>query len=236
MRFTVEIPDIRRQIGLARQQYEKDIRRAALVSTDRQSKQGQRRIQAKIKAVGLGRLGGAVGQTSALKRRQTGRKDNPYGVVFARGGDESQGGGVLEAYSRGADIRPRRGEWLWISTRAVPRYVSMGGRRMRLTPEIYRASGLVAKLGPLVFIQKSSNRAVYLIKKVTTSPKTGRAQRDTGRKLRSRIRQDAVVAFVGIRNTRRAQRFDKDREAAFEAARGPEYMGEEMLRLGYGTG
>lgn len=236
MRFTVETPDIRREMGLARQQYEKDIRRAALVTTDRQSKGGQRRIQAKIKSVGLGRLGGAVGQTSALKRRQTSRKDSPYGVVFARGGDESQGGGVLEAYSRGANIRPRRGEWLWISTRAVPKYVSLGGRRLRLTPEIYRATGLVAKIGPLVFIQKSSNRAVYLIKRVTTSPKTGRAQRDTGRKLRSRIRQEAVVAFVGIRNTRRAQRFDKDREAAAEHARGPDYMAEELARLGYRAG
>lgn len=231
MRFTTKHPDPRRAFEQAKREYRRDIRRAELVATDRASKAAQKAIQTKIRAVGLGKLGGAVGQTSALRKR-IGSGDNPYGVIFARGGDESSGGGALEAYSRGALITAQRGKWLAFPTRAIPRFINAGGRRFRTTPELYKASGLVTSIGRLVFKPISSSRAVLVIQKVTLSPKTGRAKADTGRRTRTRIREKEVIAFILIRVTRRAQRFDKDAIVQGPASKMPEYLAEEMERSG----
>jgi len=209
----------------AAEQYRKDLRAAAIYATNKASLETQRGVQERITSTGLGRLSRAVGQTSTARQRNPGG-NNPYGVIFAKGGDDSLAGGALESYTRGSTIRPGPGKvWLAFPTAAVPRLVTFAGRRQRLTPEIYMKSGLMQSIGRLEFRPIGGNRAIWVVKKVTVSPKTGRAKAAAGR-TRSRIPQKEIVAFVGIRVTRRAQRFDKDGVAAFYAKRVPGYMAE----------
>lgn len=227
MKFTAKIsaaPD--RVLLQAAAQYRKDLRAAAIEATDRASKEAQRGVQERITASGLGRLSRAVGHTSTKRERSPG---DPYGVLYARGGDESLAGGALESYSRGSTIRPGPGhQWLAFPTAAVPRFVSVGGRRRRLTVDLYLKSGLMQSIGKLIFRQISASRAVWIIRRASVSPKTGRAKAVGPGKTRTRILQKDVVAFVGIRVTRRAARFNKDGVVSFYAKRVPRYMTEAL--------
>lgn len=197
--------------------------RAAHIAVDRASKAGQKRVQQKMKAVGLGRLGNAVGHTSSLRKGRRGER-KPWGVIFAKGSDNSLAGGALEAYSRGTTIRPDDQEWLWFQTTAVPRRIG----RYRTTPARYNASGLATTIGPLQFRRVGRNLAQLYIRNVTVSPKSGRAKARGERKTRTRIPMKEIVAFVGIRWTRRAKRFDKDQLMRLAAQLVPKYMGEEL--------
>lgn len=211
-------------------QTRKDLRAAAIIATDRAGREAQRGVQEKIRAVGLGKLSGAVGFTSTKIRG--GRDTDPYGVFYARGGDEGQAGGTLEAYSRGATIVPGAGkQWLAIPTRAVPKFVSLGGRRFRTTPQLLKNSGLASSIGQLVFKPLGPDRAVLVIKKVTISPKTGQAKAQGPGRTRTRIPQKEVIAFILIRITRRAQRFDKDAVARAFAIRVPQYMQDALAQI-----
>lgn len=232
MGFGIRTPDIRRLMGLQRQQFLRDQRRIGLRVTDRASKVGRANVQRSMKGARLGRLGNAVGQTSALRKGNLGARDHPWGAFYARGGDRTRAGGALEAYSQGANITPE-GEWLAFPTRAVPRVLNVNGRRQRLTVELYNQSSLVQSLGPLVFVQKSATKAFYIVNRVTVSAKTGRAQRDSGRKTRTRIRQRAIIVFNAIKRTTRAKRIDKNRDAAEAMRQMPGWAAEEARALGY---
>lgn len=230
MKFTAGIKiDPSKTYNAAAMQYRKDLRAAAIVATDRASKDAQRGVQERIQSSGLGRLSRAVGQTSTRREKN---KGDPYGVIFARGGDESLAGGALESYSRGSVIRPGPGkQWLTFATKAVPRFVMSGGRRVRTTPETYRNSGLTTSIGPLEFRPLGDNKAIWVIKRVSLSPKTGRAKALGPRRTRTRIVQKEVIAFIGIRVTRRAARFNKDGVVGFYARRVPQYMQEALADL-----
>lgn len=231
MKRWITTPDVKREVARARGIYAREIRRAAIDATDRASREGVIELRAKMRSAGLGRLGNAVGQTS-LKRKSGSSSDTPYGVWFARGGDESQGGGTLEAYSRGTKIRPKSGNgWLWIPTRAVQRIIGRGRQRRRLTPALWIGSSLEQSVGKLEFRPISSNRAVLVIKRVSLSPKTGRAKALGPGRTRTRIPVKEVIAFVGIRFTSRIQRFDKDAVAAGYSRRVPTYMTELLSRV-----
>jgi hypothetical protein len=177
-------------------------------------------------AVGLGKLGNAVGQTSALKKKQL---DRTYGVIYAKGhtADDDRGAAALEAYSQGVTIRANRTTWLAFQTNAIPRRAG----RKRMTPRLYQTQGLQAALGPLEFRPIRKDLALLVIKKVTVSPKTGRAKRDLGRKTRTRIPKKEVVAFILIKVTRRAQRFDKDLIVAIYHRKVPDYMREAIQAM-----
>lgn len=233
MRFSVRTTDVRREIARFRTEARKDLLRAAFVATDRASLTARDELRSKIKAVGLGRLGNAVGQTSAWKKRQRDRQ--PYGVVFPRGGEESRAAGALESYSRGSTIRARNGKWLAFPTAAVPRNVVIERRRRRLTAGGFGGTGLVTSIGRLEFRPVSAKLALLVIKNVTLSPKTGRAKAATGRRTRTRVPAKEVVAFVLIRVTRRAQRFDKDVIMARNSRRVPKFI-EEALKEGRSAG
>lgn len=210
--------------------YKRDLYGAAQYATDRASKGAQVRVQGKIRAVGLGRLSGAVGQTSSLRKRQKPRQ--PYGVIYARGGDESRAGQALEAYSTGVTIRARNGSWLAFATAAVPRTLArkMEGRLAgkRTSPLSYRLGGMQTSIGTLVFKPIRPGLAYLVVRNVTLHPKTHRAKRAGPRAPRTRIPAKEVIAFVLIRVTRRAKRFDKDREVRPEAARVPDYVFEYL--------
>lgn len=201
-------------------------RRAALVATDRASKLAQTRVRMKMGAVGLGRLGNAVGQTSALKKGNAGagRTGAAWGVIFARGGDDSLAGGALQAYSRGTVITAKNVEWLAFQTNAIPRRVG----RFRMTPARYRSSGFATSIGELVFKRIAPNRAILVIRNVSLSPKNGRARKLGPRPTRTRIPVKEVVAFVLIKQTKRAKRFDHVDIVRLASTFMPRYIEETM--------
>jgi hypothetical protein len=231
VKFGVKAPNYTRIYGESGRQLRKNIRAAAVIATDRSSKEGQRAVQERIRSVGLGRLSNAVGQTSTRKERDQASGRNPYGVIYARGGDESLAGGALESYSKGAVIVAQQKQWLAFATNAVPKYVSISGRRFRTTPELYKASRLASSIGKLVFRPIGPGRAVLVIQRVTLSPKTGQAKAAGPRAPRTRIAKKEVIAFILIRVTRRAARFDKDSIMRIYAERVPVYMSQALVDM-----
>jgi len=207
-----------------RRRHDRALYRAAQFATEKASADAAVHIRARIQTVGLGRLAGAVGQTSSMKKGQT--PTTPYGAIYARGSDESRAGQALEAYTQGVTIRARNKEWLAFATPAVPRVI---GRR-RLTPELYRQSGLVGSIGPLQFKPISANLAFLVVKNVTLHPRTHRAKAAGPRAPRTRVAAAEVVAFVLIRVTRRAKRFDKDRIVAAYSGQVPDLIADYMDR------
>lgn len=228
MKFQVRVPPVAKEMTRNAINYQKALRRAAIEATDQASREAQRALKDRIRAVGLGRLGGAVGQTSMKRERRGNDVDRPYGVLFARGGDESLAGGALESYSKGSVIVAKQRRWLAFATKAVPKFVTVSGRRFRTTPELYKISRLQSSIGPLIFKPISGNKAVLVVRKVTLSPKTGQAKARGPRAPRSRVPANEVVAFVLIRVTRRAQRFDKDAIVLQYARRVPALMLERL--------
>ena len=224
-RFKHKPPPISRLIERDKARYKRALYRAAQEATDEASREAQGETKAKISAVGLGRLAGAVGQTSSKRKGQT--PERPYGAIFARGGDKSRAGQALESYTRGATITARKGQWLAFATAAVPRTLN----RKRVTPLIYRRGGLQTRIGPLQFVPINSKLAFLVVKNVTLHPKTHRAQRAGKGTPRTRVPAKQVVAFILIRVTRRAVRFNKDRVVAKVARTMPERLAEKMDRL-----
>lgn len=226
MRITVTSPDLKdiRQQGKALDRAQGT---AMHVAVHKATLLGQKLIQRRIKGVGLGRLAGAIGATSSEKKRRRGKED-AWGAIFARGGDQSRAGQALEAYTQGATIRGRNVQWLAIATRALPaRMPGPSGRQTRTTPKIYEANG--SPLGPLVFKRLSANRAILIAQgDVTVSVKTGRAKRATGKRTRSRVAKRDVVAFVLIKETKRMKRFDQVELVGQAARRVPRYLEEEI--------
>lgn len=203
-----------------------DLKAAAHYAADKGIMAALVTTRAKIKGAGLGRLENAVAATSSLKKRQT--TGRAWGALFARGDPDWRGNQAISIYSAGGTIAPvGQNQWLWIATRNIP---SRAGRQ-RMTPALYRAHGLEGSLGKLTFLQLSSNRAVYLIrKKVTVSRRTGRAKPFGGRVPRGSDLKKQVVAFVGIKVTHRAQRFDQEAIMRAEQARLGTYIEEYQAR------
>lgn len=233
--FKVSKPDYT-VLHQERDRFKKDQKRAAIEVADLAGEKMYRHTQAKMRSVGLGRLPNAVGFTSA--KRKGGKYDpkyGPYGVMFARGGDESLAGGALESYSQGTTITPENGTWLAVPTAAAPRLVNVGGRRRRLTPARWKAVGLDQRIGKLIFRQIRSDLALLVVRKVSLSPKTGQAKALGKRAPRTRIVTDRdVVVFILIRQTRRAKRFDKDEIALLYHNRIPDYLSRVLA--GYQRG
>lgn len=221
MRFEVTVSS-NAEVRRAAKAFDKAQGLAMHVAVDRATRLAQKRIQDKVKGVGLGRLSGAVRMTSSeRKRRRT--PGNAWGAIYAAGGDESRAGQALEAYTQGATIKGRNVTWLAIATRALPKKVG----RYRMTPARYEAAG--SPLGPLVFKRISANRAVLIAQgDFKVSVKTGKAKPATGRRTRSSVRQRDVVAFVLIKETKRARRFDQAAIARIAAEKIGDFINQEM--------
>lgn len=221
--YTAPSKLLRREAAL----YQQDLRQASIIATDKAARRAQTSLKRVMRTAGLGRLGNAVGSTSTLRKDdRSGR--TPYGVIFARGGDDSLAGGALEAYSQGVTIRAQQKQWLAFQTDALPRRIG----RYRTTPERYNSSSLVQSIGKLRFKPGGPDRAYLVVDKVSLSPKNGRAKKLGPRKPRTRIVPDKeVVAFVLIRVTRRGRRFDKDVVIGQEASRMPDDLATAMRSI-----
>lgn len=210
-------------------QLDRDLIGATHRAVDRASRLGQKRVQQAMVAAGLGKLSKVVGQTSSLKKGDKTSR-NAWGAIYAKGQTRSddRGAGALDIYSTGGSIRPDMSlfgtGWLWIPTNRVPRRIN----RYRTTPALYNRSSYVNSIGPLIFKQIASNRAILVIRKVTVSPKNGRAKAMGKRAPRIRIPMKEVVAFVGIRVTRRMKRFDQHDIMRLASSMVPSLVEREM--------
>jgi hypothetical protein len=218
-------------------EYEKQCARAlqaaALRASDKAAKQATADIRQAMRGAGLGRLSNAIGTGSDLKKRGTGYKRggdafSASGWVHVRG-KSKRTTGALEAYTQGADIKPRRGGWLWIPTKQITGKVG----RQKMTPALYRASGMEEKLGPLVQIQTSPGEALLIVQSVSVDKfaGAGRKARRIGKRLgKDRRRAYMVVAFVGIRRTSRAARVTPSSIIAATAARLPDLVTAKLAK------
>jgi hypothetical protein len=187
-----------------------EFQRAALTATDRARTIAQNDLRAAMRGAGLGRLPNAIGSSSdkskgrGIHRTPTGFSAS--GTVYVRGESERTRG-AIEAYTEGANILPLKGQWLWIATPEIP----SRSARKRMTPALYRSSGLEAKIGPLIFVRgRTSNEALLIVKNVTVdrAGRSGKARRlpKRGAVGATRVKKDSIIAFIGIKRTVRTAR------------------------------
>lgn len=187
---------------------EQRMEQAALIAVDTGRKQALGRIRQAGSSAGLGRLFNGLGSKAdeAVHRNGNGGF-SASGVVFIRSGSERTRG-AIDAYTRGADIRPMRGRWLWITSNDLPRVTG----RFRMTPELYIRNGFEKKIGPLVFTRASDGTALLIVRNVGVSAagrgRSARSLKRNGAPRKGQARQEFVVAFIGIPRTARAARVD----------------------------
>lgn len=224
MRFREIQPKVERITADAKRVVDRAVVVAGTVN-DKATKKAVDAQRAAMRAARLGKLANAVRSKTGRSRDRKG-EPNSYGVIFAADGDESRAGGALEAYSRGTTIRPVRGPWLWYQTAALARTSKVGGSRGRLTPERYRQMG--NPLGPLRFARISAGFAKLYVDVADVAVKTGRATRPGKGKPRTKVRTKRVTIFYGMKQTRRAQRYDPQRITAQVHAQIPAEIAAEM--------
>lgn len=212
--------------------------KASLVATDRASRSGLGVLRTAMQGAGLGKLGNALGAGSDLKKgRGVHRLANggyrASGWIHIRSRSERATGAIV-AYTEGAEIVPRKGRWMWISTDEIPRRAG----RHRMTPALYNSTGLSNRIGELVQIPgRHAGEALLVVRNVSVDRfgRRGKARRlpKRGALGGSRERKDFIVAFVGIRRTSRSARVHPDQIIALEQARLPEYRAAAMRSDGF---
>lgn len=214
------------------------LERASLVATDRAA----RAAAAEIKGELRGRLGGAITSGSDLRKGRSvhrlgaeGYRASGWVVIRGKPGRQSERtvGAIISA-TEGAEIRPTHGAFLWISTDEIPRFAG----RYRMTPALYRRSGLESRIGPLVQVPgRHRGESLLIVRNVSVDRfgRRGRARRLPRRGAigGSRERRDFIVAFVGITNTARTAYVDARQIISLESSRLPEYRSAAMARDGF---
>ncbi|WP_333840474.1 hypothetical protein [Novosphingobium sp.] len=195
--------------------------RAALLATDRGARALLGQVRSRMAGAGLGRLGNGLSSTSDLRE---GRGIHRYadggfsasGIVFIRTGSDRTRG-AIEAYTRGADIRPVRSRWLWIPTDAIPRV----SKRFRLTPSLWVQNGLDRRIGPLVLIKGINGYPLLVVKNVGVDlsgrKRSARSLTKRGMPRSGQTEKSMIIAFIGIPSTTRAARVDVEAIARIEA-------------------
>ena len=188
------------------------VEQAALFASDR----GAAIARSEIKAGLKGRLGGAIGHDSDLKRgrgvyRRADGSSSASGVVFVRGGDRAKG--AVKSATEGGDIIGVKSPWLWIASPDLQKRVGIKGQKgtSRLTPALYNRT-LANRIGPLVKIPgRHAGESLLIVKDVTVRLADGRNPRRLpmrGGIRPGRYRVDQFVAFVGILRTSRTAYLD----------------------------
>ncbi len=209
------------------------LERAALVATDRASKDALKDVRASFAGSDLGRYSKAIGQFSDLTK----------GKVFRRGKEafSASGGlaiktknertvGAIKSYTEGAEILPVKGRYLWFATDEIPKRAG----RMKMTPELYRAKGFESKIGPLIFVPNINGRPLLVVKNASVN-EAGKARSAKSRKKGGGLRKgqrakEFIVAFIGIPRTRREQRVDVEAIMRTHAARVGEMVNNELQK------
>lgn len=204
-------PNFRPAIDSVFRNGEQVLEDAALRATDRAGRETVTSIRQDMASARLGPLRNVIRLTTDLEKgrvfRLPGGGFSASSLIYARSRSERTVG-ALQAYSRGAQIAPKRGRWLWIPTKEAPARIG----RKRATPAAYIAAG--SPLGPLITIRAPNGAPLLAVEnvgvsgrgKARTLTKKG-APRNSKRFGADRQRQ-LVVLFVAIPNTSRAARFD----------------------------
>lgn len=208
------------------------VQEAAARATDKAALGARDELRAAMRAQRLGNLANAIGSTSDLKKRRVGigvrGGFNVAGFVTASIRSERTAG-ALQAYvdNDQTNIAPVRGRWLWIATQEIPQ---RAGRR-RMTPQLYIEKGFDKRIGPLVFVKAKRPGEAFLVVPDTTVqiarpgkpkrlPKSGRPSKGRGRV--------GLIAFIGIRRTRRSRRVAPRDIAANWQRRLPNLLAAEL--------
>lgn len=230
MRATFTIPP--EALATYRRDVQRRLEKAALAATAITARTALREVRTAMSSRRLGKLGNAIGTTSdQAKGGQVYREGNGFsasGVVHLRTRSKRTVG-AIEAYTEGAEIRPRRGRFLWMATLDLQKRAK-GGKRM--TPEEYVAGGYEQRIGPLEFFEKGGKGYLGVRDVSVQAPGMMSRKRRGVRPLPkrgalgpTRLKREMVVLFVGIRRTGRAARVDAT--GIFQAAqrRLPEVFG-----------
>jgi hypothetical protein len=208
--------------------------RVAQRVTDRAASGAKDDITTAMAGAGLGRLARVIGAGSDLRKGRIHRSADGFsasGFVFIRGSGNPRTVGAIQAYTEGADIRPKRGSYLWIASKQIP---AKAGRN-RMTPELYNSTGLDQRIGPLVFVPGHHRGTAWLIvESVSVNRASGRGARALPRKraLRgSRSQRLFIVAFTGIRRTSRTARFNSRAITKAQADRMPQLVADELSKI-----
>lgn len=194
--------------------------KALAKAVDQSADLARRDIVLAMQSAGLGKLPNALRYTSDLKKGHVpdasaaGARFRVGATIYATHGSDRTAA-ALAAYAVGTTIIPRRGKWLAFATDEIPRLTG----RKRMTPELYEANGYDRRIGPLVFINSKHPGEAFLIVhdvQVNAARGYGSARRlpQHGRAGPGRKAVGFIIAFILIRTTSRARRFDPGK--AFE--------------------
>ncbi len=196
--------------------------RRMLDVTDRAATRAKNAIRQDMAAAGLGRLGFALGSTSDKAKSgrvyREGDITRASGVIYIRSKSERTVGAII-SYTEGANILPVKGRWLWYPTEQIQRLVGKQPNRTRLTPALWRSSGLEAKFGPLIRLKSVNGNPVLAVRNVGLAPgSAGRPARirpttKRGAARKGDVLRELVVVFIGIPRTSRQARVNPRRRA-----------------------
>lgn len=235
IRGFLEKPDFRPAMGSFFRNGEQILEDAALRATDRAGRELIGAIRQSFAGARLGRLSGALGMISDLKKgrgvfRLPAGGFSASSLVYARSRSERTLG-ALESYTKGASIVPVRSRWLWMPTKEAPRLIG----RNRSTPAKYIAAG--SPLGPLITIKSVNGNPLLAVENVGVSAvgaRRGRVRSLTKRGAPRKGDRAKVLSilFVGIPSTSRAARVDVN--ALAQSTRGslPEKLQTELTKEG----
>jgi hypothetical protein len=216
------------------------IQTAMLAATRKGADRLETKLRAKMRDAGLGSLGQAIKASSDEKNgggvhSLGGGGFSAWGLVSVRSRSERTRG-TIEAYVQGADIRPRRGRFLWIPSDEIQRYVGGRKNRQRVTPGTWASSGMEAKLGPLKPIKSVNGRPLLVVESVGTSlagaRRSAKSLTKSGRARKGQRIRTILVAFIGIPATSRAARIDVDAIHREVLADLPQIFANEMRKAG----
>lgn len=230
MRATFTIPPA--ALASYRRDVQRKLEKAALAATAITARTALREVRTAMASSRLGKLGNAIGTTSdQAKGGQVYREGSGFsasGVVHLRTRSKRTVG-AIEAYTEGAEIRPKQGRFLWIATADLQKRAK-GGKRM--TPDEYVAGGYEQRIGPLEFFEQGGRGFLGVRNASVQAPGVTSRKRRGVRPLPkrgaigpTRVKREMVVLFVGIRRTSRAVRVNA--EGIFRGAqrRLPEVFG-----------
>lgn len=209
--------------------------RAMLIGSDQATREALRETRDKMASAGLGRLGQALEASSDLSRGQgVHRGANGYlaasGMISIRSASR-RSRGAIEAYTKGADIRPVRGAWLWIATDQIPRVTG----KFRMTPELYRRQGFERKIGALVPAKGENGYPILIVKNVGISTagiaRSAKSLRRNGMARKGQTAKDFIVAFYAIPRTSREARIDTTEIFGRSAAKAVDHFFDALGRI-----
>lgn len=210
---------------------EQRMERAALIAVEAGTKRALSRVREAGQSANLGRLFQGLGSKAdtAVHRYPNGGF-SASGVIFIRSGSERTRG-AIEAYTSGANIRPVRGRWLWITSNELPRVTG----RYRMTPELYIRNGFEKKIGPLVFVRGAGGQALLIVRNVGVSAagkgRSAKSLTKRGLPRKGQVAKEFIVAFIGIPRTSRAARVDVSALMASVAADLPSLFYQALGRI-----